>query len=126
MKWADLAQVVVGAGVGGGLRYALGGLIAGRWGASFPWHTLVINVVGAFLLGVLMALSVERGIGNPSLRLLIGVGVLGGFTTFSTLSYESLALLERGLWAQGTANMFGSGVVGLVAAYAGLVLGRAI
>ena len=126
MKWAELAQVVVGAGVGGGLRYALGGVIAGRWGTSFPWHTLVINIAGAFLLGVLMAVNLERGVGSPSLRLLLGVGVLGGFTTFSTLSYESLALLERGLWAQGVTNMFGSGVVGLAAAYAGLVVGRAI
>lgn len=126
MKWTDVAQVVAGAGIGGGLRYALGGWIAERWGASFPWHTLAINVGGAFLLGILMALNLERGVGSPSLRLLVGVGVLGGFTTFSTLSYESIALIERGLVTQGFANMFGSGVLGLVAVLAGLALGRAI
>jgi CrcB protein len=126
VKWTDVAQVVAGAGIGGGLRYALGGWIAERWGASFPWHTLAINVGGAFLLGILMALNLERGVGSPSLRLLVGVGVLGGFTTFSTLSYESIALIERGLVTQGFANMFGSGVLGLVAVLAGLALGRAI
>lgn len=126
MKWADIAQVVVGAGIGGGLRYAFGGWIAQRWGASFPWHTLAINVSGAFLLGLLLALTTERELLHPSMRLLLGVGVLGGFTTFSTLSYESIALVERGLVLQGAANMFGSGVLGLVAALAGLALGRTI
>ena len=126
MKWTDIAQVVLGAGIGGGLRYVLGTWITQRWGDSFPWHTLAINVGGAFLLGLLMAINVERGAGSPSLRLLLGVGVLGGFTTFSTLSYESIALVERGLVLQGAANMFGSGVLGLIAAIAGLALGRAV
>lgn len=126
MKWTDLAQVVLGAGIGGGLRYVLGTWITQRWGDAFPWHTLAINVGGAFLLGVLLALNVERDIGSPSLRLLLGIGVLGGFTTFSTLSYESIALVERGLVMQGMANMFGSGVLGLIAAIAGLALGRAV
>jgi CrcB protein len=116
----------VGAGVGGGLRYVIGGWLAERWGTSFPWGTLVVNLSGAFLLGLLLALNVERDIGSPSLRLLLGIGLLGGYTTFSTLSYESIALVERGLYLQGAANMFGSGVLGLVAAVAGLALGRVI
>jgi CrcB protein len=126
MKLESVIQVVIGAGIGGGLRYALGGWIAERWGTSFPWHTMVINVSGAFLLGLLMALSVERGLVPSSMRLLLGVGLLGGFTTFSTLSYESMALVEQGLIAQGAANMFGSAVLGLVAAIIGLFVGRAI
>lgn len=116
----------MGAGLGGGLRYVLGGWIAEKWGASFPWHTLVINVGGAFLLGLLMALSAERGVLSASARLFLGVGLLGGFTTFSTLSYESVSLFERGLVLQGVANMFGSGVLGIAAAVLGLVLGRII
>ena len=119
-------QVVIGAGIGGGLRYVLGGLIAERWGTSFPWHTLIINVSGAFLLGVLMAVSVDRSLVAPSARLFLGVGVLGGFTTFSTLSYESIALIEQGLFVQGTANMFGSGLLGMVAAVLGVYVGRVI
>jgi len=126
MKLADIGLVVVGAGIGGGLRFVLGSWMAGRWGTAFPWHTLVINVSGAFLLGVLMALSFERSLLTSSVRLFLGAGVLGGFTTFSTLSYESVALFEQGFVTQGVVNMFGSGVAGLVAAAAGLLTGRAI
>lgn len=126
MKLGDIVRVVIGAGIGGGLRYVVGGWVAERWGASFPWNTLVVNLTGAFLLGVLLALNVERGIGPASLRLWLGIGLLGGYTTFSTLSFESVALLERGLVLQGALNMFGSGVLGLVAAIAGLALGRSI
>jgi CrcB protein len=118
--------VFVGAGIGGALRYALGGWIAQRWGASFPWHTMVINVSGAFLLGVLMAIGTDRGLVSPEMRLLLGVGVLGGFTTFSTLSYESVALIEQGLVVQGMTNMFGSAILGIAAAIAGLYVGRAV
>jgi CrcB protein len=63
---------------------------------------------------------------SPSWRLFVGVGVLGGYTTFSTLSYESIALIERGLVLSGTLNMFGSALAGLVAVVAGLVVGRVL
>jgi CrcB protein len=108
------------------MRYVLGGLMAERWGGSFPLHTMVINLSGSFLIGVLMALSVERGLVSPELRLLLGVGLLGGFTTFSTLSYETVALFEQGLGVQGAVNMFGSAVLGIVAALAGLMVGRSV
>jgi CrcB protein len=87
---------------------------------------LVVNVSGAFALGVLMALSLERGAPGPGWRLFLGVGVLGGYTTFSTLSYESMRLVEQGFVLQGVGNMFGSGLAGLVAVVAGLALGRVI
>ena len=126
MRFSDMAAVVAGAGIGGGLRYVLGGWLAERWGTSFPWHTFTINVTGAFLLGVVMALSVERSLLSPGWRLFLGVGVLGGYTTFSTLSYESMALMERGLVLSGVANMFGSGLAGLAAVIAGLIVGRVL
>jgi len=126
MRVLDVAEVVLGAGVGGGLRYLIGGWLSERWGASFPWHTLAINVGGAFFLGMLMALTAERGILSPGMRLLLGVGLLGGFTTFSTLSYESVALIEQGRLLQGAANMLGSGLFGVMAAMLGLIAGRAI
>ena len=126
MKIVDIVGVVIGAGIGGGLRYVLGGLMAERWGASFPWHTLVINVSGAFLLGLLMALPVERSLVSASIRLFLGVGILGGFTTFSTLSYESVVLLEQGLVMQGAANILVSGALGVTAAIMGIFLGRAL
>jgi len=126
VRIGDILVVAAGAGVGGGLRYALGGWMAERWGTTFPWHTFAINVSGAFFLGVLMALSTERGIGDAHWRLLIGVGVLGGYTTFSTLAYESMALIDRGLVLSGALNMFGSGLAGLAAVLLGLVVGRAL
>ncbi|HSQ21518.1 MAG TPA: fluoride efflux transporter CrcB [Coriobacteriia bacterium] len=126
MRVLEIVGVMLGAALGGGARYVLGGWMVERWGASFPWHTLVINVGGAFLLGLLMALSAERGLMTPQVRLFLGVGLLGGFTTFSTLSYESIALVERGLIVQGAANMLGSAALGLVAVVAGLLVGRAI
>ena len=126
MRVLEIVGVMLGAALGGGARYVLGGWMVERLGASFPWHTLVINVGGAFLLGLLMALSAERGLMTPQMRLFLGVGLLGGFTTFSTLSYESIALVERGLIVQGAANMLGSAALGLVAVVAGLLVGRAI
>lgn len=122
----DLAAVAVGGAIGASLRWALGTWIVQRTGAGFPWSTLAINVGGAFLIGVLMALSLERGVLTGDWRLFLGTGVLGGFTTFSTLSYESIALMQDGLWAAGFVNMFGSGVAGLLAAWLGLVVGRAV
>ncbi len=126
MQLGDIAAVVAGAGIGGGLRYVLGGWLADRWGTAFPWHTFAINISGAFLLGVVMALSVERGVMPSAWRLFLGVGILGGYTTFSTLSYESMALIQQGLYLSGALNMFGSAAAGLVAVLAGLMVGRVI
>ena len=126
MRLSGVVAVFIGAGIGGVLRYTLGGVMADRWGSTFPFHTMVINVAGSFLLGALMALSVDRGVVSAEMRLLLGVGVLGGFTTFSTLSYETVALFEQGLRVQGLLNMFGSAVLGIAAAVAGLLAGRSV
>lgn len=122
----DVALVALGGAIGAALRYVLGTWIVERTGAAFPWHTMAINVSGAFLIGVLMALSLDKGIVPGNWRLFLGTGILGGFTTFSTLSFESIALMERGLIGAGLVNMFGSGVAGLIAAWLGIVVVRAI
>ncbi|MDR3685926.1 MAG: fluoride efflux transporter CrcB [Coriobacteriia bacterium] len=122
----EVAAVAVGGAIGATLRWGIGTWMVGRTGAGFPWHTMLINVVGAFLIGVLMALSVERGVVSGDWRLFLGTGVLGGFTTFSTLSYESIALMQSGLWSAGFVNMFGSAILGLGAAWIGIVVGRAV
>ena len=122
----ELAAVAAGGAIGASLRWSLGGWIVGRTGPGFPWHTMLINVSGAFLIGVLMALSVEKGVVSGDWRLFLGTGILGGFTTFSTLSYESIALMQDGLWVAGLTNMFASGLAGLVAAWLGMVAGRAL
>lgn len=126
MKMTHLLLVALGGALGASARYALGGWLTDRWGASFPWHTFAINVGGAFCLGALMALSLERGAVSPSWRLFLGTGILGGFTTFSTLSYESIALMAEGSTLRGLANMFGTGTAGLAAAWLGIVVGRIV
>lgn len=126
MRLVDIAMVFVGAGIGGALRHVIGDLIVGRWGGAFPWHTFAINISGAFLLGALMVLTEQQEAAPSTMRLLLGVGVLGGFTTFSTLSFESVALMAQGRWAAGAFNMFGSAAVGIVAAIAGMAAGRSI
>ena len=122
----EVAAVAVGGAIGATLRWGIGTWMVGRTGPGFPWHTMLINVAGAFLIGVLMALSVERGVVSGDWRLFLGTGVLGGFTTFSTLSYESIALMQNGLWSAGFVNMFGSAILGLGAAWIGIVVGRAV
>jgi len=122
----EMAAVAVGGAIGATLRWGIGTWMVGKTGPGFPWHTMLINLSGAFLIGVLMALSIERGVVSGDWRLFLGTGVLGGFTTFSTLSYESLALMQSGLWTAGFANMFGSAVLGLAAAWLGMVVGRVV
>lgn len=122
----DLALVALGGAVGAMLRYAVALVLGARLEGPFPWHTFAVNIIGAFLLGLLMGGALDHGGVGTTGRLLLGTGVLGGFTTFSTLSFESIALFEQGLWVLGAANMFGSAVTGLAAAAAGLAAGRAI
>jgi len=122
----EIVLVAVGGALGAVLRYTIGLAITARATPGFPWNTLAVNVVGAFLIGLLMALPLGDGVPGAAWRLFLATGILGGFTTFSALSYESIALIENGaLWA-GLANMFGSGAVGLAAAWLGLVAGRAL
>lgn len=122
----ELAAVAAGGAIGATLRWAIGVWLMGRTSSGFPWHTMLVNLSGAFLIGVLMAFSMEKGALSGDWRLFLGTGVLGGFTTFSTLSYESIALMQDGLWGQGMANMFASAALGLIAAWLGLVAGRAL
>lgn len=122
----DAMLVALGGAVGATARWGIGVWAFRHWEMDFPWHTLAINLLGAFLLGLLMALSVDRGIVSPAWRALLGVGVLGGFTTFSTLSYETLTLIQNGFLLRGVANMLGSGIGGVLAALLGVLLAHAL
>lgn len=122
----EIALVATGGAIGATMRYLVGGFVSTRTGAGFPWGTLAVNIVGAFLLGLLMALSADRAVVSAGWRVFLGVGVLGGFTTFSTLSYESVRLLEQGATASAAVNMFGSGALGILAALLGMAVGRAL
>jgi CrcB protein len=112
-------MVLAGGGFGALMRYVLGGAIAVRIGGRFPLGTLVINVTGSFLIGILMTLFTERFQPHPNWRLLLVVGVLGGYTTFSTFEYETFrAVQDGGKWI-GLVNVIASVVLGYVAVWIG-------
>lgn len=89
-----ILAVAVGGSIGSVGRYLVSTWAAERFGASFPYGTLIVNVVGCFIIGIFMTMTTERFIINPYWRLLITVGFVGGLTTFSSFSYETFRLLE--------------------------------
>jgi CrcB protein len=125
---AWLPYLLVGAGgfVGALARFVIARGLGAALDTRFPLGTFVVNVSGSFLLGVLGAVVADRVVPNAdSLRLALGVGFLGGFTTFSTFEFETHALLEDGLAWVATLNVAASVVVGLLAVRAGIAAGRA-
>ncbi len=122
MRLVDFLFIGVGAIFGANARYVVGYYFAVRFGPTFPYGTLFINVSGSFLLGfVLTFLSNRLGV-NPGYRLLLGTGFMGAYTTFSTFSYETIALVQRGDWLPAIVNSLASLLGSLVAAYVGIVL----
>lgn len=117
--------VGIGGFFGAIARYVVDTWVAERAGVTFPFGTLVVNLSGSFVLGVLFALALERGMLPAEIRAPILIGFIGAYTTFSTLALESWRLLENGSYALGLANLVGSMALGIVAVAAGLLLGRA-
>jgi CrcB protein len=113
---ASSLSVALGGGFGAWLRFIAGRLIPGT---SFPFATLTINILGSFAMGLLAAWLARSG-GNESVRLLLGVGVLGGFTTFSAFSLEVVTLAQRGAMAAAALYVAASLVGGIVALLIGL------
>jgi fluoride exporter len=120
-----LLLVALGGAAGATARYLLDGWVAQRAAGPFPWGTLVVNVSGSFVLGLLFALAVERGVLPASVRAPLMVGFVGAYTTFSTLMLESWRLFEDGAITLAFANVVGSSLLGVAALFAGLTLGRA-
>ncbi len=116
--------ISTGAILGANARYWIGDWIAQKWGAAFPYGTLVINLTGSLLIGLFVSLATERFLIDPRWRLLLVVGFLGAYTTFSTYTLESFNLLERGQWLLGLTNALGSVLAGLLAVGLGLMIGR--
>ena len=120
-----LLAVAAAGAVGCAGRYAVVSAVARFTGGAFPWGTLLVNVLGSFLLGIVAGLSLDGGV-SPRLKAALGTGLLGGFTTFSALSVETLGLFEEGLWLQGAGNIAISLGLGLPAAILGLWVGRSL
>lgn len=117
--------VGVGGFIGANARFIVARLVGAMFETKFPLGTFVINVSGSFLLGILGAIVAQRVMPNSeSLRLALGVGFLGAYTTFSTFEYETHALFEDGSWFTATTNMAASLFVGLLAVRGGIIVAR--
>lgn len=116
--------IAVGGALGSVLRFALNEAVSARFGRAFPWGTLSINVIGSFLIGVLAIILVERWDVSPAVRLGLMVGVLGGFTTFSSFSLEVVQLLQNGALLRALMYVVASVMVCVVAAAFGIHLAR--
>jgi CrcB protein len=120
-----LLFVAVGGAVGAMARYALGVQALRMWGAGWPYGTFVANVLGGLLMGALAGFLAHRGGADQErLRLLLGVGVLGGFTTFSAFSLETALMIERRSYGQALGYTLASVVLSVTALFLGLLLAR--
>ncbi len=116
--------ICLGGAVGTGARYLMSDWSLRNLGPGFPWGTLAVNVIGSFLLGVLMQIALATALLSPTLRLTLTTGVMGGFTTYSTFNYETLRYLQQGDWVGAGTNVAVTLVVCLVAGALGLFLTR--
>lgn len=124
MPFMVLLLVGLGGFLGAIARYVLDGWVSEATRASFPWGTLLVNVSGSFLLGLLFAAAIERAVLPAEIRPPVMIGFVGGYTTFSTWMLESWRLIEDGAYLAALVNLAGSVVVGLAAVFLGLVIGR--
>jgi fluoride exporter len=122
----NFVMVSLGAIVGANLRYILSRYAANVLGPVFPYGTLIINISGSFLVGWFMIWTTERVLVDPRWRLLLVVGFCGGYTTFSSYAFESMAYFEQGQWLLMATNILANNVLCLVAAVAGMALARVL
>lgn len=116
--------ISIGAVAGANLRYWVSDWAANRWGSNFPFGTLLINLSGSFMLGLIMAMVTDHYVIDPRLRLVLTIGFLGSYTTFSTYSFESISLLQQGQVWLALFNLLGSSLLGGVFALAGIWIGK--
>jgi CrcB protein len=116
--------VALGGSIGSVGRYWVGGLVQSLTGTGFPAGTLAVNVLGSFVVAMVMMLSLERNVVGAELRLFLTVGFCGGFTTMSTFSYETIALLRDGQVAFALGNVVATLVATLAAVWLGQTVGR--
>lgn len=116
-------MVAFGGAIGAGGRYLLGGWLQAQLGPGFPWGTFAVNVLGSLAIGLVLGLSGRGGLSSGA-TLFLATGVLGGFTTFSAFSHDTLQLLSRGALGVSLINIFGQLFAGIVAVYAGFIASR--
>ncbi len=116
--------VAAGGMIGAVGRYGLSGWIGNATSGRFPYGTLVVNIIGCLIIGFFLTLGYERFAWSPELRVFVAVGILGGFTTFSTFSFETISLLREGTYYLALFNMLASLVGCLAATFVGVVLAK--
>jgi CrcB protein len=122
----DFLAISVAAILGANLRYLLSRFAAREFGAIFPYGTLIINVLGSFIVGLFVIWTTERVLVDPRWRLLVVVGFCGSFTTFSSYAFESMSFFEHGQWGLMAVNVLGNNILCLAGALAGMALARAL
>jgi CrcB protein len=118
--------ICLGGAAGTGARYILAGWVIALWGARFPYGTLLINVIGSFAISAVMHVALTTKLLAPTLRLALTTGVLGGFTTYSTFNYETLAYMREGSWMVALAHVAATVVLCLAAGALGLIWARTL
>lgn len=120
--------VFVGAGLGGAFRHALNNLVPKAFGTEYPYATPIINITGSMAMGFLIGwLTFRAGAGwSQHVRLFVATGILGGYTTFSTFSLETVLLIERNAWGAALAYVVGSVTFGIAGLYGALMLSRSL
>ncbi len=121
-----LLWVCFGSALGGGARYLVTQAAVTLIGPSFPYGTLTVNVIGSFLIGVLMHVGLNSTLISPTVRIFLTTGVMGGFTTYSTFNYETLRFAAEGDWHLGALNIAATVVACLAAGALGLASGQAL
>lgn len=121
-----LFLVMLGGAIGAGARHLVGRAALALWGPGFPVGTLAVNVIGGLAMGLLAGWLATRASGDEALRYLLGVGVLGGFTTFSAFSLETVLMIERGDLATALFYIVASVVLAIGALFAGLQVSRMV
>ncbi len=118
--------VFIGGGIGSVSRYSLSGLVYKIEGSGFPYGTFAVNIIGSFLIGLFLTMSQDRFLISPQFRVFVAIGIIGGFTTFSTFSFETVELLKDGSFTLGLLNIAVTVLLGLTATWAGTLFGKII
>ena len=121
-----LALVALGGALGSTLRYLVATAAVAWLGPTFPWGTLAVNLVGSFLIGLLQSLAVESLVISEEARLFLSTGIMGGLTTYSAFSYETVRLAETGAWTAAWANVLLTTAACLALCLLGLTIGRVL
>jgi CrcB protein len=121
-----MALVALGGALGTVLRYLIATLAVAWLGPAFPWGTLAVNLVGSFLIGLVQSLAMESLVISEEARLFLSTGVMGGLTTYSAFSYETVRLAETGAWGSAWANVLVTTAACLALSLLGLTTGRVL